>query len=150
MDTPSSIFRVTKLIHWLLLLPPITFGALVFLLIQNGSIPKNNFYQEFIYIPMVLMIISILVGRFLYTKLMSNAGKSVTQKLQTFMKATVVRNALFEMTGLATCLVAYFTGNGTILSLILIIALQFYTTKPSLQKLELEGVLSKEELKTIE
>lgn len=147
MDSDKSIFRVTKLVHWVLLLPPVMFGGLIFLLIQNGSIEPNNFYQEYIYIPMALMIGSIVGGRFLYTKLMaSTTGKTLNSKLQTLMKATIVRNALYEMTGLATCLTAYAAGNSTILLLIVIIAMQFFTSKPSLEKLQNEGVLSGEEV----
>lgn len=147
MDSAKSILRVTKLIHWVLLLPPVMFGALVYLLIQSGSIPTDSTSQELTYIPLVLMIVAIISGRFLYTKIMATyTGKTLQQKLQLYMKATIVRDALFEMVGLVTCLVAYATGNSAIILLIVIIALQFSTNIPSAAKLEREGVLSREEI----
>ncbi len=149
-QSAKNTLKISRIIHWALLAAPVLLGIFVYLFIQNNAALGDESLQELIYLPLVFMLVSIVGGRFLFQKILGSVkDKGLEEKLQLFLKASIVRNALFEMTGLVTAVVAFLTGNSTILLLIPIIALQFITNRPSLQKVEIELMLSREEVDSL-
>ncbi len=145
----AQIFKTTQLLHIALGVPIAVFGTFVyFYLQQQGASPGEP--DILFYMPFGFMIIAILAGRPLfYSTLKKAKGKPFEERLQVFMQAMILRNALFEASGLFAAVVALISGNATLLLLSAIVLVQFFILKPTAAKLKNDIDASDSELKTL-
>ena len=96
------------------------------------------------------MLVAIIMARPLYTKALSSIkSKSFDEKLSALMTALIIRMAPFEAAGFLAAASAYITGNNTILLLVLIILIQFYTNRPTLLKVQNDLNATRDEIDSI-
>lgn len=143
-------FKVIQLVYMAMLVPMIVFSGFVYYTnFTSGNIASQE-PDIWLYLPFGLMLIAILMARPLYTKaLQKTEGKTLDQKLSALMTALIIRMAPFEAAGLLAAVSAFITGNNTILLLVLIILIQFYTNRPTLLKVENDLKVSREEIDSI-
>ncbi|HNP18548.1 MAG TPA: hypothetical protein PKL31_08955 [Fulvivirga sp.] len=148
--SPKEIFRLTSLIHAFLAVPITVIGLLIYYNIVSNPAPLED-DPLFLYIPIGIMMVAILGARPIYNKIIaSQLQSSFIVRMNAFLRATIIRDALFEAAGMAACVFAYLTGNNTLLLLIAIIVLQFFINRPSKQKIENDLRATKEELKELD
>lgn len=146
-NSPKSKFNTISIIHWAILVPMILFGA--FSYYKNLELPSAAEVETntIVYIPVILMFLAIYAGRFLYSNTIKQAeGKPFNDRLMTLTTATIIRDAIFEMAGIAAGVAAFVTGQNTILLLIPIIVLQFWINRPTLLKVETDLKATREEM----
>ncbi len=148
--SPKELFRLTSLIHAFLAIPITVIGLLIYYnIISNPVLLEND--PLFLYIPIGVMMLAIIGARPIYNKILEpHLKSSFSTRMQTFLRATIIRDAFFETAGLVTCVFAYLTGNDTLLLLIAIIVLQFFINRPSKHKIENDLRANKEELKELD
>lgn len=152
MENPSAKqkYKTIQLIYMAMLVPMIVFSGFVY---YTNFTAGNIASQEpdiWLYLPFGLMLIAIIMARPLYTKaLQTIKGKTLDQKLSVLMTALIVRMAPFEAAGFLAASSAFITGNNTILLLVLIILIQFYTNRPTLLKVENDLKVTREEIDSI-
>ncbi|QSE96178.1 hypothetical protein [Fulvivirga lutea] len=134
---PKVLYKTAGLIHWALLIPMLFFSIFTFINNVSGSQMKNSGLDQLIYIPMLLIVVALTLGRFLYANTLSKAkGKSFYERMQAFMSAMIIRDAFFEVAGIAAAVVGFLTGNNLILLLIILIVIQFYLNRPTYLTIE--------------
>lgn len=146
-NSPKSKFKTITIIHWAILAPMIMFGA--FSYYKNLELPSGEMKgtDTIVYIPVILMFVAIYAGRFLYNNTLKQAeGKPFNDRLMTFTTATIIRDAIFEMAGIAAGVAAFVSGNNTILLLLPIIVLQFWINRPTHLKVETDLRATREEM----
>ena len=149
-SSPKSKFKTITLIHWVILIPMVLFGVFSYVKNTEMPIPKEEGLNVVIYLPMILMLVAILGGRALYINTIKQAeGKPFNQRLMTFTTATIIRDAIFEIVGIAAGVASFVTGNTVILLLIPIIILQFYMNRPTLLRVENDLSATREEMQEL-
>ncbi|MTI41563.1 hypothetical protein [Fulvivirga lutimaris] len=143
-------YKTIQLIYMAMLVPMIVFSGFVYYSNFKAGNMASTEPNIWLYLPFGLMLMAILMARPLYTKALQNTeGKTLDQKLSVLMTALIVRMAPFEAAGLFAAASAYITGNNTILLLVLIILIQFYTNRPTLLKVENDLKVTREEIESI-
>ena len=143
-------YKTIQLIYMGILVPMILFSVFVYYTnFTSGTAPEEG-QNIWLYIPFGVMLAAIIMARPLYTKNLGNLkSKSIDQKLSALMTALIIRMAPFEAAGFLAVASAYITGNNTILLLVLIILVQFYTNRPTLLKVQNDLTLTREEIESI-
>lgn len=143
-------FKTIQLIYMGMLVPMILFSVFVYYTnFSSGIVPEQD-QNIWLYIPFGVMLVAIIMARPLYTKALSGIkSKSFDEKLSTLMTALIIRMAPFEAAGFLAAASAYITGNNTILLLVLIILIQFYTNRPTLLKVQNDLNATREEIDSI-
>lgn len=143
-------YKTIQLIYMGMLVPMILFSGFVYYTnFTLGTTPDQE-QNIWLYLPFGLMLIAILMARPLYTKTLNGLeGKSFDEKLSTLLTALIIRMAPFEASGLMAAISAFVTGNNTVLLLVLIILIQFYTNRPTLLKVENDLKATREEIDSI-
>lgn len=145
--TAKTKLQTASIIHWALVIPMMLFGAFCF---YKNTLIDTHAKEELtilIYLPLLLMVIAIIAGRFFYQNTLKNIeDKSLDDKLQHLTTAIIIRGALFEMAGITAGVASFLTGNNVILLLVPIIILQFYINRPTLLKVETDLKATRDEL----
>jgi|NorSeaMetagenome_1021524.scaffolds.fasta_scaffold05252_5 hypothetical protein len=136
--TPKSIINTLVILHLVFTLCPLFFGLYVLLISYKSNPNFDNYSDPFLFILIVMGIISVLLSNYLYkTQINSLREKTVlSEKLNGFTVATLIRYAPLEGTSLFIIFIAnnYFNPFYLVVPAFLIVCLSY--RRPTKYKIE--------------
>ncbi|UII26663.1 hypothetical protein LVD15_25770 [Fulvivirga maritima] len=126
-------------------------GLIIFSLNMNQpAVGPGQTIDYLIYVPLLAMVMILPISNIIYTQMLKkHYSKPLTAKFEAYKGAFILRDSLFEIPGILTCIIAYVLGNNFILIIIPAILLQFYSNRPVLKKISYDLRLTPEQEKEI-
>lgn len=156
METPklstSDFIRSLSILHLAMMIGQLLFSFIVlFLIFQNDLVEVIISDSIFRFIVPVLIFIGISSGFFLYkTKLKNLVYIPLSDKLQRYRTAVIIRDSLFEAPSLVAIIVTFLTGNYFYLIYTIVIIVLFLYLIPTKEKIIFSLSLSQDEIAKLE
>lgn len=135
-QTPKQYLRSMQLVHIALLLGMIIFAGVTYYM--NPSTEINMFESgAFIFVVPVIIMLGILLGNFIFKKLINRTFKqeSLKSKLDNYLSALIIKLAFIEGPSLLALVAYLLSGNLVYLLFAVVLMIYFFTLKPSKQSI---------------
>lgn len=136
-QTSKTFFRTLTIIHIALLFGQLVFlSVALFLKLSSDTIITNGFSFPFSVVVPLLVIGCLVASKVVYaiTTKQAQSKDGITDKMQIFYVATIIKLALLEGPSLFTIVVFLLTGEVYFLIFTLILVLTFIFSKPNREK----------------
>jgi len=138
ISTPRKFLRQLSIIHLALICGLSLFSVITYFLGIHWTINMKPTDMKFIYLETAIAIGAVLMGNFLFKKIIASADakSKLKEKLHVFQTATIVQFALTEMPALLSIVFALITNNAIFFIFTVLLIFYFFSLKPSKSKVE--------------
>ncbi|MEO1098421.1 MAG: hypothetical protein AAFX57_11790 [Bacteroidota bacterium] len=147
----NTSFRVIQLIYLSLVITPTFFALATYYLFTTGYQASGETQDILMYLPATSLLFSVPLGNFLYKKAITqvNPQMALKSKLSRYQIAIILRAALIELAALLASVVCYLSGNILLLLVAPICWVLFYFNRPTIAAMEMDLLLSPDEVKKL-
>lgn len=131
-QTPKQYIRSVQLVHLALLLGLVGFAVAIYIINPSNKIDFSE-SGLFLYIVPLIMILGIVLGNFIFKKLITRTFKqnSLKTKLDNFLSAAIIKFALIEGPSLLALVAYLLSGNLLYIILASVLMVYLYMQRPT-------------------
>ncbi|MBC8112662.1 MAG: hypothetical protein H7Y04_16560 [Verrucomicrobia bacterium] len=156
-QNPAQKFKMLNIIYLALMGNMVVVGIMFYFLKQNPvkpdqSLDATSLQPVFQMLVPVSFLIAVVASRFLFTNLIKMAKKKsiLTEKIQAYFSATIIKVALVEMAGILGAVAFFLTGNLFFMAGLAFSVVFLYLERPTLTKITEHLALNVEEKNLLE
>lgn len=145
-STPKGFLRTISIMHLGFLAGLVIFGSMIFLQNDNWELNVMDTNEVFYFILPIMAVFGIFIGNYLYKQKIDALKSKATlkEKLEGYQQAIIIKFALIEGPAFFGIVGAMISGNLLYLIIALLLAVYFFSLKPTKDKIINDLELSRE------